>query len=271
MAAVACTLAVLAAACIDLEMDLVVRDDGSGSVEATMSIHTAMLGFAALGEGELSETTEEMCQQFAGEMGAGGPSIFGLDELDDFDISVGDGTCTVRFGRTWDAADFDTVMAVLAEDGGPSVHRTVGGGWRFELDLAPLSSDLSEDGLSEDELAQAAALGFELPTLAISVTLPGETVEHNADSVRQSQFAWELDFLATDELPESLYAETAPGDGLSPAAIGAIVAGVLLALAALVTLRRHQEAKAAASSADDVESTGAIAIDSTDDAGSTEM
>ncbi len=212
-----------------------------------MSIHTAMLGSAALGEGAMFETTEEMCQQFAGETGDDGPSIFGLEELDDFDISVGDGTCTVRFGRTWDAADFDTVMAVLAEDGGPSVHRTAGGGWRFELDLSWLSGDLSEDELSEDELAQAAALGFELPTLAISVTLPGETVEHNADSARQSQSAWELDFLATDEFPKSLYAETAPSGGLEPEAIGAIVAGALLALAALVTLRRHQQAKTAAS------------------------
>ena len=82
--------------------------------------------------------------------------------------------------------------------------------------------------------------------MTISVTLPGDAVEHNADSVNRSKYTWEIPFDAFDDLPESLYVETAPGrGGLGPAAITGIVAAIVLALAALVTLRKHREAQAA--------------------------
>lgn len=238
-------LALLAAACIDVEMDLEVREDGSGSVAATMRLDTAVLGIAALGE---DETPEELCRQMADETGADGPGIFGLSDLDGgVDASLEDGGCAIRFGRTWTAAESETVLADLARNDGPTIRRIDGGGWRFELNMDPIS-----DEFSGDDLAQAAALGFDFPTLAISVMLPGDAVEHNADSLRQSTYSWHIDVAAGDELPESLYAETAPsGGGLGPEAIGAIVAATALALAALVTLRRHQRAKSAATRQDE--------------------
>ncbi len=226
-----------------------------------MSFDNAMFGIAALGEGE---SPEELCRQLTNESGADGPGIFGLSELDTIDVSFGDDDCAVRFGRTWAADEFDIVLTALAEDDGPTVRRTDDGGWSFELDLGPISDELSEEQFSEDDVAQATAFGFEFPTLAISVTLPGDAVEHNADSVRQSTYSWEIDFLTADELPENLYVETAPGGGLGPEAIGAIVAGVGLALAALVTLRRRREAQAIESSASDAETTTAKADDATE-------
>ena len=249
-------LAVLAPACYRFEIDLVVREDGSGSVGAAINIDVAMLSLMGSGEGDASETAGEVCRQVVGGSGADMPSIFGLSELDDVDVSLAEGVCAVKFGRTWSAGEGETVLAALAGDNGPRIRRTDSDGWRFDLDLASLSEELADEEFTSEDRAEAAALGFEFPTLAVSVRLPGEAVEHNADSVRQSKYSWELDLFATEQHPPSLYAETAPSGGLSPAAIGAIVTGVGLALAALVTLRRHRQAKTV--EPDNIESEAAL-------------
>lgn len=255
-AAAVFALAVVATACYRFEIDLVVREDGSGSVDAAMNIDIAMLSLMGLGEGDASETAEEVCRQIVDDSGTDLPSIFGLSELDDVKISLGDGVCAVRFGREWAADEGETVLVALAGDDGPSVRRTDSGGWRFDLNMASLSEELADEEFTAEDRAEAEALGFEFPTMAISVTLPGDAIEHNADSVSQSKYSWELDLFAVDEHPPSLYVQTAPGGGLGPEAIGAIVAGVLLALAALVTLRRHQEAKAAGRDRHGIEAVG---------------
>jgi len=249
-------LAVLATACYRFEIDLVVREDGSGSVDAAIGIDVAMLSLIGSGEGDASGTAGEVCRRVVDGSGADVPSIFGLSELDDVDVSLADGVCAVRFGRTWSAGEGETVLAALAGDNGPRIRRTDSDGWRFDLDLASLGEELADEEFTSEDCAEAEALGLELPTLAVSVRLPGEAVEHNADSVRQSKYPCELDLFPAVQHPASLYAETAPGGGLSPAAIGAIVTGVGLALAALVTLRRHRQAKTV--EPDNIESEAAL-------------
>lgn len=240
-----CVLALLATACLDMEMDFLVHDDGSGSVTMTMRIDEALLEFGALEEGG---TAESLCQQMLDDMDADDMFGLGLSSLDSSaEVGVVDGSCVTTMTATWDASQSEVILASFAEDDGPDIRRLDNGGWRFEMDLG----SLEDDELSLDDLEMVTAMGFDFPTLAISVTLPGDAVEHNAHSVSQSKYTWEIDFENLDEVPEALYAETAPGGGLGPAAIGAIVAGVGLALAALVTLRRHREAQAAA--ADDTD------------------
>ena len=238
-------------------MDFLVRDDGSGSMTVTMRIDETVLEFAALEEGG---GIEDLCESTFDDMDAGDVLGLGLEGLDSSaEAVVTDGSCVVTTTVTWSEDESDEVLAAIAEDDGPSLRRLADGGWRFELEM----SSLADEELSLDDLELATAMGFDFPTLAISVTLPGDAVEHNADSANRSRYTWEINLAATDELPEALYVETAPGGGLGPATIGAIVAGVLLALVALVTLRRHQEAKAADSSADNAESTTAAADDLT--------
>lgn len=245
----------LATACFDAEMDLLVREDGSGSITVTMRIGESALEIAALAEGG---GIEDLCQQMLDDMDFN--DVLGLGAVDSSaDAVVTDGNCVVTMTSMWSTGDSERVLTALAEDGGPSIRRLDNDGWRFELEMG----SLADDELSVDDLELATAMGFDFPTLAISVTLPGDAVEHNADSANRSKYSWDIDLRRTDQLPEALYAETAPAGGLSPAAIGAIVAGILLALAALVTLRRHQEAKAAESSAGDAERTAAAANDST--------
>lgn len=239
-ATAACLLALLMTACIEVKMDFVVRDDGAGSAEVSMRLDGAVLELAVLGEGG---NPEKYCQQLADEPDASDPMGFGLDTVDSStEAVIDDGDCLVTGTVTWTAEESDEVLDALMADDGPGFQRLDDGGWRFELDTASLSEDMSDD-----ELSEAAALGFDFPTLALSVTLPGEAVEHNADAVRGSTYTWEFDTADVREFPDRIYLETAPGGGLGPEAIGAIVTGIVLALAALVTLRRHREAKAAAS------------------------
>ena len=247
----ACTLIVLATACVDIEMDIVVREDGSGSVSTTMRIGESVMEFAALGDGS---SPEDFCQRAADEAGFDDALVFDIAGVDEsFESAIENGTCVITTVSSWTADESEAVLEEMASVEGDGLSRLEGGGWRFELDMGTFK----EEAESED-LSQITALGFDPPTLTITVTLPGNAVEHNAQSVSQSKYTWEVPFDAIDELPPSLYVETAPGSGgLGPEAIGAIIAGVLLALAALVTLRRHQEAKAAASSVDDAESTTA--------------
>ena len=259
------TLAALTTACFAVEIDLVVRDDDSGSFTSTIYIDEAAVAFvAALGE----QPSEDSCQQFIKQADEAIVAFIAWAMPVESTLTVAsEGGCTLTLAGTWTTDDADAVLARMANDEGLRLSRLDDGGWRFELE----TGSFADEEFSLEDLELATAMGFDFPTLKVSVTLPGDPVEHNADSVNRSKYSWEVDLAATDQLPESLYVETAPSSGLGPAAIGGIVAGILLALAALVTLRRHQEAKAEGSSADDTESTTATAVDSTDDAGSTEL
>lgn len=218
-------------------MDFVVRDDGSGSAELSMRVDEAVFGLAIFDEGG---DPEHYCRELADEPDASDPMGFGLDAVDASTEAVIDGgDCLVTSTVTWMAEDSDAVLDVLMADAGPGFRRLKDGGWRFDLDTASLSEDVT-DG----ELFEAPAPGFDFPTLTLSVTLPGEAVEHNADTASGSTYTWNFDTAEVRDFPDRIYLETAPGGGLGPEAIGAIVAGIALALAALVTLRRHREAKA---------------------------
>lgn len=242
-AAAACLLALLATACIDMEMTFLVHEDGSGSIATTVHIDEDVLVLlAAMGEAP----AEDSCEQYirAGDdivlSFIGWATSFGGGKL----TIDSEGRCAATLVTTWTADETDATLAAIAarsSDTGFMLRHLDDGGWRFEVE----TDVLDDEGFSLDDAELVTAMGFDFPTLAVAVTLPGNAVEHNADSVSQSTYTWEIDLGDVDELPETLYVETAPSSGLGPEAIGAIVAGIVLTLAALVTLRRHRNAKAA--------------------------
>ncbi|MCY4517172.1 MAG: hypothetical protein OXB99_08045 [Acidimicrobiaceae bacterium] len=236
----ASSLALLATACFDVEMDFLIHDDGSGSVTMTMRVDEAVLEFAALEEGGAAE---DLCEEMLEDTDVDDEFDLGLSNLDSTAATfVEDGSCVTTTSVMWNADQSEEVLAAFAEDDGLAIRRLDHGGWRFEME----TGSFEDEEFAPDDLEMVTALGFDLPTLTISVTLPGDAVEHNADSVSQSTYSWEIDLTAADDLPDTIYVETAPsGGGLGPAAIGAIVAGIVLALAALVTLSRRRQAKAA--------------------------
>lgn len=252
-AVIVCALSLLAAACLDAEVDFVVQEDGSGSITLTMRFSEEMLALVALAE---AGADEEFCTSILDQIDMSADDPLGL-ELEGLDwrseAVVEDGRCVVTSAAAWSSAESEEVLAVFAEDELPVIQRLDSGGWRFFMTTDGLEDE--EASLDDAELAPFADLVT--PTLVISATLPGKVVVHNADLVTESTYSWEVGFGA-DELPPALVVETAPSSsGLGPEAIGAIVAGIGLALAALVTLRRHQAAKVATSSGADAESTTA--------------
>ncbi len=240
---VATAIAAVSTACVDAEIDLVVHDDGSGSMSLTINYDGALLEQATLGE---NIDVERLCAEVGEEAGAE-PLDVGISALSwTAEAFIDGGDCVVTQTSSWDAADAEAVLAEMSEGDGFGLRRLDNDGWRFSLSGDELEETM---GATDGELASLPDWGYEAPTLTISVKLPGDAVEHNADSARRSTYTWELDYGEADSLPETLFVETAPGSGLGPAAIGAIVAGALLALAALVTLRRRQQSKATSNEA----------------------
>ncbi len=248
VAAVAAAMALGVTACVDVDMDLVFNDDGSGSATVTISLGEDLLTVADLGAGV---DARSLCEEFFHEAQAE-PDLIGIEALDwSLDYRFEDGACTITQRSSWDAAQSEVVLADFVNDDATGIRRLPNGGWLFELD----GSEFDEiAAIPEGELTEAMALGYRAPTLTFSVTLPGEVVRHNADSVSQSKYTWEIEFSngPTADTPgaQGLYLETKPSSGLGIEAIVAIVAGALLVLAAIVGVYRRQRAKASVANQD---------------------
>lgn len=225
--------ALVTAGCIDFEVHFTVRDDGSGSAEVTMFFDEAtVLALAAFGEAPPEEACRELLaeSEMEDELGIASEGLDWETELhDDADA------CGVALSADWTAAESERVLGELAEEGDMALAPLDDGGWRFEMDVSELVGEMGE-GATGDEADLFGGLGFALPTVAVSVNLPGDPVEHNATSSTGSEFRWEID-LADAEAAESgavLFAQTAPVSGGSVAVIVAVV--VLVAVGALVVL-----------------------------------
>lgn len=242
--------AFLAAGCIDMEMHFTVRDDGSGTSEVSIFFNeSTLLTLAALSDAPPSELCEELLAEAELEDGLGVTSE-GLDW--DIETHAGAGECGTAMSTSWTAAESESVLGTLEEEGGPSLTRLEDGGWRFEMDMSEVIDDMNE-GMTEDESGDFGLdLGFALPTIVVSVNLPGDPVEDNATERNGSEFRWELDMAdaGTGELPAELFAETAPAPGMgATAVVGIIVAVAVGALVLVLLIRRSRRARSAAPAA----------------------
>lgn len=243
LAAVIFILALLTTSCFDLDMDVAVREDGSGSVSMMTRVDEAALDALVWLEEVAAEDT---CRQFLTDRdGVGLSAVMYMASFVSFGpgtVSVDtEGDCVVTTTAAWTAEESDTTLAALSDHDQFRLRRLDNGGWRFEMEMG----QFKDEELALDDLQPATSLLSKSPTMAISVTLPGDVVAHNADSVFQSSYSWAFDLVAADDLPETLYVETAPGGGLGSAAVGGVVAAAVLALAALMTLLRHRKGKVA--------------------------
>ncbi len=241
-------VALLATACIKVDYEITVEDDGSGSLDGLLAINVE--AFAGMGEmfGEAGQDTDALCDEFR--TGAGLPENLEVTEYEE------DGFCGVRFSGTWAAGDdpaaqIGALLAGDTEDGGADGEVTLvkdaAGGWRFE---APFDSegltaeagagDLEDLGGMADQFLADASFRF-------VITLPGRPVEgqNNATSVDGNTFEWDIDFAAP---PDRLFAQTEPGspdggggDGFPWVVVIGVIAGV--AIIAAVILLVHRGAK----------------------------
>lgn len=185
-----------ATGCLRMDVAIRVEPDGTGTVEIEML---------------LSETLTELAEAFSDE-DAGDLCAEMLNESAMSDMPAGaearelskDGWCGAEISFPF--TDFDLTEFSTA-DGMPIrlwvENQTV----FFDLDVSDLTADFEEDMSFEQMAAMAKVFDLELdePKMVFEVTLPGASVDHNADSTQGSTFNWELDLFG-DESRTSFYA-----------------------------------------------------------------
>ncbi len=256
---VVAALMVLAVGCVKYEVDIVVNSDSSGSLEVSMDFSQELIEFIEAVE---EVPIEEACRNLLQSEGVGdGTQLDGpLDDPffsnDDFqtaqEIVVDDSNCGFIARGKWPAEQAEAVYLSLADESDIIIQRSGLLGWSFELPI-----DLNE-GLDTDESANIGLVLAQLGNAALNlqVTLPGQTVDHNATSTTSScgttTFSWNISI--TDQA-EFLFAETdGESDCRSSSNVGEIVAWVMLggigtAIATALVLRRLQRKRVPLSSA----------------------
>ena len=188
-------IAALCTSCIKADFSIVVNTDGTGSIEGSMAI-SKKLG-QVFGE-ESGDTEAFDCETvFEGE--GTGINIFedipGNASAEEFED---DDWCGFRF-----SADFTGFGKSLIEAGDDSFPLSIDGTiltFRWEEGLG---DDAGLDGNSQlgdddmDPRLLLTLLGIPEPEYVISIDLPGEIIEHNADTQNGSRLTWEIDIFET--------------------------------------------------------------------------
>ena len=185
-----------ATGCLRMDMAIRVEPDGTGTVEIEMLLSETLTEFAeAFSDEDAGDLCAEMLNESAmSDMPAGAEAR---------ELSK-DGWCGAEISFPF--TDFDLTEFATA-DGMPIrlwvENQTV----FFDLDVSDLTADFEEDMSFEQMAAMAKVFDLELdePKMVFEVTLPGASVDHNADSTQGSTFNWELDLFG-DESRTSFYA-----------------------------------------------------------------
>ena len=182
-----------ATGCLRMDVAIRVEPDGTGTVEIEML---------------LSETLTELAEAFSDE----DAGDLCAEMLNESDMPAGaearelskDGWCGAEISFPF--AGFD--LTGLSTDDGMPIRLWVEDQMVFfDFDVSDLTADVEEDMSFEQMAAMAKVFDLELdePKMVFEVTLPGASVDHNADSTQGSTFNWELDLFG-DESRTSFYA-----------------------------------------------------------------
>jgi len=190
-------IATLCASCIKADFSIVVKTDGTGSIEGSMAISKK------LGEvfGDESGDSEALDCETAFEGEDTGLNFFedvpGNAVAEEFEDEE---WCGFRF-----SADFTGFGQSLIEAGDDSFPLSIEGDiltfkWEEGLeDDAELDGDSLFGDDDMDPRMLLTLLGIPEPEYVISVDLPGEILEHNADEQMGSRLTWEIDVFESIE------------------------------------------------------------------------
>ena len=190
-------IAALCTSCFKADFSMVVNSDGSGSIEGSMAISKK------LGEvfGEESGDTEAFDCETAFEGEDTGINLFedipGNATAEEFED---DEWCGFRF-----TADFTGFGQSLIDAGDDGFPLSIDGDiltfkWEEMVDDgAGLGGDSALGDDDMDPRLFLTLLGIPEPEYVISLELPGEIMEHNADEQNGSLLTWEIDLFETLE------------------------------------------------------------------------
>ena len=188
-------IAALCTSCFKADFSMVVNSDGSGSIEGSMAISKK------LGEvfGEESGDTEAFDCETAFEGEGTGINLFedipGNATAEEFED---DEWCGFRF-----TADFSGFGQSLIDAGDDSFPLSIDGDiltfkWEEVVDDgAGLGGDSALGDDDMDPRLFLTLLGIPEPEYVISLELPGEIMEHNADEQNGSLLTWVIDLFET--------------------------------------------------------------------------
>lgn len=209
-------------------MDFNVNDDGSGTYELGLEVDLDAVTALLAEEGDDIDPTSicnDMLSDAGGDELAGGSGEIQVEN---------DGTvCRQIITGSWDAGATE-----LVEDSAEDLTLTqVGDGWRFEVNLESLTSDLDDDEEEEMDPAMLALMGVEI-NYALAVTLPGSITEHNGE-VTGSTVSWEVNLLDPPE-EEVFYVQSSQGGSSTSTVVTVIIIALALLAGVSIFLLRQK-------------------------------
>ena len=241
---IACIL-LLCAGCFRFNVKFVIEDNGTGTFGGEFAISKQLSEVLDEGSGELSCDEILEGEGEGGGLGAGPLSDFPSNAVvENFEDDEWCGyTFTASFtdfGRSFNEAGDDT-FPINEEDGILT----------FNLPADDLLGDNEDFDMGDEDVDPVAllqAFGIPQPEFTIIVDLPGEILEHNADTRDGSTLRWAIDFFnpRPDFSPyakSDIYATSDGGSKNTFGIIAGIVGAISLILAAKFVQMRNNEEK----------------------------
>mgnify|MGYP004272862479 CR=1 FL=1 len=227
-------MALLTTGCFKLNMSIVVESDGSGAFSGDFAV-SKQLG-EVFGDEQEGFSCDEVEEDFDIGLLSDLPSNADVSTYED------DNWCGFRFTSTF--TDFGKSLVELGDDDFPlSVDQQILT-FSFPIDDDDaFGGDLGGDMEDIDPALLLEAFGIPEPEFTISVDLPGEIIEHNADSLNGSTLTWRIDFFSLDPnfspyAKADLQATSSSGGGVGK--IIGIVLGIVGLIALLTALKFNQ-------------------------------
>ncbi len=223
-------LALVATACVKVDMRIDVADDGSAEVSGIVALNASTISDLAEDFGDESMgDRDSICDEFAAEQTTGSGEALESQPYSDGDF------CGVQFSGQLSADEVAQEMGTLAQSDDFVIEER-NGGWYFEMQLSEDNLgtgdlDGAEDFLDLDDLFGGAEY-------IIRVRLPGKQVDHNGVIESDGTVVWDLDLLNP---PERIFLQTEPGEretgpGLGDDGGGSNTAVIIIVVLALLAL-----------------------------------
>ncbi len=190
--------ALIASACVKVNMTIEVDDDGSGTINGLVAVDYKAFGDLANTFGdEAGFDQDQICSDFQSDSGLQGTEFDQVTPYNEGNF------CGAEFSTRFDPGQLQTALGAM--DAGLVTVDRQGDNWTFDLafDAGDFDTAGTEGMPGFDDIFD----GAEYP---VRVKLPGKQADHNGDFIDNEGFVvWDIDLMNP---PSRLFLETEPGD-----------------------------------------------------------